>query len=149
MNRRIFVSVGAPPAPAEGGLGVLATRHQPDSYSDRFVKLVPTESIAAYPSLVGLLSTAPAGGTIAAWVLFVLLLILTPLYLAKRTTKKGDKLPVGQLMLSSFAFVVWAYTVGGPFATLDWYHPFWGSLAMLTVSALSPLLVSVFPANRS
>lgn len=41
---------------------------------------------------------------------------------------------VGQVLISTIAFVVWVFAIGGPFASLDWYKPVYGGIALILVT---------------
>ena len=91
-----------------------------DGYAARVAKYVPSEIVAAYVAILAVLdpATAGAGGGAArvhalCLVAFVALLAATPLYLLAlgRRSKRGA--PAVQLVVSSLAFVVWAYALRG------------------------------------
>jgi hypothetical protein len=101
-----------------------------DDYAARVAKYIPGEVLAAYVSIGGIISgldpTRPR--PLLAWVLFGLCVVLTPVYLAKRAEAKQPKRM--HLALSTLAFVVWAYAVGGPFTGEPWHDPAIGSIAL-------------------
>jgi hypothetical protein len=45
-----------------------------------------------------------------------------------------------QLALSTAAFGVWVFALGGAFASLPWYEPFIGSLALVIFTFFAPLI---------
>lgn len=112
----------------------------PDGYKERLLKYIPAESVALYLTLDGICRASWADEGTKLWkgLLFSLLLVLvlTPLYLRRvgRVEKRG------QIAMSTLAFVVWVAAVGGWFATLSWWEPAFGSIALVVVTALLPLI---------
>lgn len=127
---------GEPTSPISGAGAVPG----PDGYKERLLKYIPAESVALYLTLDGICrsSWADEGDKLWKGLLFslVLVLILTPLYLRRvgRVEKRG------QIALSTLAFVVWVAAVGGWFATLTWWEPAFGSIALVVATAVLPLV---------
>jgi hypothetical protein len=125
-------------------------------YQDKLVKLIPTEIVGAYMVLAGFLGFSPA--TTSALVsltatspisdielkktliqiVFVILLILTPIYLWK-VSKVTNGI---QLLITTFSYVVWVYTLGGPFTVWGIYYVVVGSVALVLWSLIAPLFFS-------
>jgi hypothetical protein len=107
----------------------------PDKYGDRLVKYIPAESVAFYTFVDKLLTSyygIDASGTATArsadrwltylpWAFLILGLVGTPIYLYRQRLKDQ---PWGvHAMISTLAFVLWAYTLGGSvFILHHWYH---------------------------
>jgi hypothetical protein len=111
----------------------------PDDYKDRLLKLIPTEVVAAYLTLDGIIRSSATGRsiTIALWVAFGVGTVATWLYL-QRLQKVGSLV---QLAVSTVAFAVWVFALGGPFARYDWYQPWLGSVVLVIVTLAVPLFV--------
>jgi hypothetical protein len=129
--------------PFRPGVAPPVVAHLPgDNYSDRLVKYIPAESVALY-TFTDKLFTAYYGINDAGsptrmpadmlfdvlpWALFLLGVIGTPIYLYR------SKLP-GQpwkahLLISTCAFVLWAYTLNGSiFLIHHWYNVLIAGLA--------------------
>jgi hypothetical protein len=106
------------------------------SYQDRMLKLIPTEIIAAYMALQGVVPAAYAKwATLAA---AVILVALTPLYL----TRLQQVHRVGQVVMTTIAVVVWLYTLGGPFQYWGLYQPWIGSVLLVLWTLVVPLVVN-------
>jgi hypothetical protein len=106
------------------------------SYQDRMLKLIPTEIIAAYMALQGVVPTAYAKwATLAA---AVILVALTPLYL----TRLQQVRRTGQVVMTTIAVVVWLYTLGGPFQYWGLYQPWIGSVLLVLWTLVVPLVVN-------
>lgn len=84
-----------------------------DPYKDKLLKLIPAEIVAAFLALKGVLDAAQNvnGIELIQWMVFTGLLIFTPL-IYRYIYKVKD---VKQHIITAFAFVVWVFTVGGPF----------------------------------
>lgn len=84
-----------------------------DTYRDKLLKLIPAEIVAAFLALKGVLDAAQnvEGIELIQWIVFVGLLIFTPLIFRYIYRVKDVK----QHVLTTLAFVVWVFTVGGPF----------------------------------
>ncbi len=87
-----------------------------NDYKDRLVKLIPTEIITAYVTLKGLITGPGVEGnkSLLLWIVFGILVVLNPLYLYYITNVKK----AGQIIFSSFAFVLWVMVIGGTFNTV-------------------------------
>lgn len=106
-----------------GGVGVRAqtSKQQPDSYETKLMKFIPGEIVSFYVALDAVVKTSThgAGETQEAyWFIFIVCLIGTPLYL----WKVGKAHKALQLFISTFAFAVWIFALGGPFESIDWYQ---------------------------
>jgi hypothetical protein len=115
------------------------------SYFDKAVKLVPTEIVGAYSVLagiVGISSTTAAVpedslSKILIQVIFFVLLLLTPLYLWKISKVTN----IVQLVVTTLAFILWIYTLGGPFAVWGIYEPKVAAVLLTVWSLVIPLVV--------
>src|SRR5580704_14173470 len=106
-----------------GELADNSEENKPKEYLEKIAKFVPSEVIAVYVGLVGFVPGIKAV-TLQPWFYagaFVLCLALTPLYLSKMADA-GQPNP-RHLWVSTFAFVVWAYTVSGHLVVPQAYDP--------------------------
>lgn len=107
------------------------------------LKLIPTEIIAAYMAVHGIFQgqVIELGGSdvtrFVGWTVFFVLLVLTPLYLVKIHNVRGRT----QLVLTTLSFVVWVYTLGGPFQMVGWYQPQIASCVLVLWTLAIPLAV--------
>ena len=122
----------------------MARSIKPDQdYKSKLLKLIPTEIIAAYMAVHGIFQgqIIELGGAdvtrFVGWTVFFLLLVLTPLYLAKIHDVRGRT----QLVLSTLSFVVWVYTLGGPFQMTGWYQPQIASCILVLWTLIVPLFI--------
>lgn len=103
----------------------------PDQYQDRLVKYLPAESIALYTLTDKMLFATAKPETwlysYGPWLLFLLGLVGTPLYLWKQ--RKPDQPWKMHAIIGTVAFALWAYTLGGTlFVWHDKYDPLLASL---------------------
>ena len=97
-----------------------------DPYTTRLMKYVPSEVITAYVTVEAAIKSAKATNLSLYWAVFLVLLVATPLYLWRVTKVTKGK----QLAISTVAFAVWVFALGGPFARLDWYNPIYGAVVL-------------------
>lgn len=107
-----------------------------DKYQDRLLKLIPAEVIALYLTLAALAKSALTGQGATPWIVFGLCLVAVPVYLNRVSHVQKWM----QLLVSTVAFVVWVFAIGGPFAGMKWYDPAWGGMAVASYTFLVPLL---------
>lgn len=105
-----------------------------DSYPERVAKYVPAEIIAGYTPLIALaagVGLAPNAAAVmvptmttvvVCFVVFLAGLIATPVYLWKTSGPVGQSKKI-QVVISTLAFVLWAYVLGGPFKVLAEFMP--------------------------
>ena len=131
-------------------------------FQDKLVKLIPTEIVGAYMVLAGMLGFAPpttgtnvpaAAETATAAVtavttanpdlnatlivvVAVILFVLTPLYLW-RVSKVTNGI---QIAVTTFSYVVWVYTLGGPFVVWKIHYPLIASVVLVLWSVIAPLI---------
>jgi hypothetical protein len=110
-----------------------------NDYKDRLVKLIPSEIITAYVTLKGLISGAGVSGNklLLLWIVFGILVILNPLYLYYVTGVRK----AGQIVFSSFAFILWVMVIGGTFTTLLGFPAEWlGSILLVIYTLFIPFV---------
>jgi hypothetical protein len=122
--------------------GATLTDVPPDKFADRLVKYVPVESVTLYAltdklviahygiTQTGAVTGAPADAVfyIVPWVLFLLGLVGTPIYLYRR--RMADQPWVMHASISTLAFCCWVYTLGGSLILIHhWYHPVLAGIA--------------------
>ena len=124
-------------------------------FQDKVVKLIPTEIVGAYMVLNGIigLPSAPTGGSVRALsvppvsdetlrlyliqAVFAILLVITPFYLTKIAKVTNRR----QLAATTASFVIWAYTLGGPFVVWGLYYPIVASVLLVIWSLVVPMFV--------
>lgn len=104
-------------------------------YRDKLLKLIPSEIIAAYMVISGLIPESKAKWGLL--IVSVVLLVLVPFYLRKI----HDVQPIPQIIFTALSFVVWVYTLGGPFKLWGLYEAWIGSVVLVLWTLLIPLVV--------
>lgn len=102
-----------------------------DKYTDRLMKYIPTEVISIFVLTNGILRTADTQipqktAEILRWLIFGFLFAITPVYLARVLEVKKKQ----HWIIAAISFAVWVFSIGGPFASLGWYHPIYGALLL-------------------
>jgi len=117
-----------------------------DSYFEKLIKYIPADIVAAYVAIAGILQENNNQPLWLTWGVFGTLLALTPLYVCFVKTA-----PAGFLsskcfhwVTSCLAFTVWVFALGGPFATLSFYHSYYGSVALILTTLIIPVLEGQF-----
>lgn len=128
------------PADASAGRPIL---QDVDGYTSKVVKLIPTEVVALYLFLSGIIAAArPAEADRGPVLTFVFgaLLVLTAPYL-RRVAGVRNRLQVG---ISTVAFGVWVFSLGGPFVYLLQlagfsYDQLWGAILLGLYTFIVPI----------
>ncbi|OLP15449.1 hypothetical protein BST81_26315 [Leptolyngbya sp. 'hensonii'] len=115
-----------------------------DGYQDRLLKYIPADINAAWLALTGIVKSAtniPQTGVL--WVLFVVLLILTPIWTWQQTTESRKSPALTQILISTGAFFVWVFALGEPFASSfkDFYQPVYGSILLILYTLIVARIV--------
>ena len=135
MGRRIRV---APPR-AQAAAGVTPPVEF-DSYFDKAVKYIPADIVAAWVAVTGLVSSArdiPQQAVL--WVAFGIGLLLTAWWTWKQAAAPGRRPPVTQAIISTGAFAVWVFALGGPFQHVPG-QPVYGSLLLILYTLVVALI---------
>ena len=88
---------------------------KPDNYAERLIKYIPSEVIAVYLTLEGIVKASEYKESASFyWSIFLFGLTATWLYLYKVVGVRKTS----QLAVSTLAFAVWVFSFGGPFRFL-------------------------------
>ena len=117
-----------------------------DSYSERLIKYIPADILAAYVAITGIAESNNPPLWLS-WGVFGAMLALTPLYVCYVKTA-----PAGFVSSKMFhwvtaclAFSAFVFSLGGPFAlTFDWYKPYLGSVVLILTTLIIPVLEGQF-----
>jgi len=135
MGRRVRVVL--PRAQAAAGA---APPVEIDSYFDKVVKYIPADVVAAWVAVTGLVSSArdvPRQAIL--WVAFGIGLVLTALWTWKQAAAPGQRPPLTQAIISTGAFAVWVFSLGGPFQHVPG-QPVYGSLLLILYTLVVALI---------
>ena len=115
-------------------------KHQKEEFLSKLLKLIPSEIIAAYVAVQGLIPAENQkwGLTIVS----VILLILTPLYL--KYVQKVER--AAQIIVSTLSFIIWVYCLaGGPFSYFGLYQGYIASIILLFWTIFIPKFFNFEP----
>ncbi|KPL13711.1 MAG: hypothetical protein AMS23_00660 [Bacteroides sp. SM1_62] len=102
-------------------------------YKTKLLKLIPSEIVAAYILIVGII---PADykywGTL---ITAVIMLVLIPFYLRRLYDVKR----LGQIIYIMIAFIIWIYTLGEPFRQWGIWQEWIGSALLVLYTLTIPL----------
>lgn len=111
-----------------------------NDYLDKVSKLIPSEVIAGYLAMFGLVPLVQKTDIhpTVFWIIFWLCQILTPIYLNSQSEE--DKPKRNHLIVSSIAFTVWAYVTTGKTLVPDYYDAAIGSIILIAFSLISAII---------
>jgi hypothetical protein len=124
---------------SEATLGQSAAPATKDQYVDRLLKYIPAEVVALYIFVLGLLE-GRAGSNVIHWIVFLVFCLLTFWYLWSVTNVRK----IQQLIICVVAFIIWVFTLGGPFALLNWYDPLYGQILLPVYT----FVIAIFEAKK-
>jgi hypothetical protein len=113
-----------------------------DTYVDRIVKYIPSDIVAAWIALTGLIAGAadiPAAKTL--WIVFAVMVAITFIWVWRQTRTASAPPSMVQALISTGSFVVWVFALGGPFANLSWYAPAYGSIVLILYTLISAMII--------
>ncbi len=118
----------------------LTTNTLNNDFKDRLVKLIPSEIITAYITILGLISGVAVEqekiSTIL-WIVILLLTILTSIYLILVSKVKN----ISQIVFSTIAFVIWVLVIASPIKEIVGLPAsFLGSILLIIYTLMIPLI---------
>lgn len=111
-----------------------------DTYFDRVLKYIPADIVGAWVAITGAIAGAATPETTALWIVFLALLVITPIWTWKQAKEPGKPPATTQILISTGSFLVWVFALGGPFATLSFYKPLYGSLTLIIYTLIVALI---------
>jgi hypothetical protein len=100
-----------------------STAHaESDGYLDRLLKYIPTEIIALYLGATNIVPSTDSSYWTALWIIAALTALCTPIYMYFATREEGQPTLWSQIVISSIAFPIWVFAIGGPFRHFSWYN---------------------------
>ena len=121
----------------EQAAGVQPINMSKDGYFNRLLKYIPTEIVGLYLTLNNIINIQEKNTQAwMSWFIFAICLIFIPLYL-NRVLKVKKKI---QILISSISFVVWAYALGGPFATCGLFNNLFAALLLPIYTVLISII---------
>jgi hypothetical protein len=113
-------------------------QEKPDTYRERLFKYIPAEVVTLYVGLSTIVASAKDAPHVVYWVVFFAGLIGTPYYLWRIQSVTAPT----QLIVSTAAFAVWVFALGGPFADIAGYKQVYSAVLLplftFFVAGISP-----------
>jgi hypothetical protein len=142
MGRRIVWSTYELNESGEGGEKI-------DGYFDRLLKYIPADVVGIWLTGSGLIQGQAGVDRVGAlWLLFVTGLVGSAVWTNRQTKELGKSTAWRQIALSCGSFVVWVFAIGGPFAELSFYKPFYGSFLLFIYSVVIAWLPAPPPSQQ-
>jgi hypothetical protein len=109
-----------------------------DDYLTKLLKYVPPEVIGFYLFTVSIVADRVQGTKLQLWLLALLLcsILGTVLYSRKVLSVRRKS----QMCMGALGFSVYAFAIGGWFATMTWYESWFGSIALATFAIMVRLV---------
>lgn len=110
-----------------------------NGYYDRMTKLIPGEVVGAYIAVKGILDgQSDVTNTSYYGVIFVMGMVIVPGYLIFTLNVRSRV----QILATIATFFIWSISLGGQHVTsIEWYQPYWGSIAIILWTLVIPFLV--------
>jgi len=106
--------------------GITPPQQENDTYRERLFKYIPAEVVTLYLFLNTTVAADKSIPRFLYWVIFFAGLVGTPIYL-----RFAQKVAVPlQLIISTVAFAVWVFALGGPFSEIPGYKPIYGAVLL-------------------
>lgn len=118
-----------------------SVEQETDPYTSKIIKLIPADIIGVYLGVFNIIKSSSenqVNNNTLQWIVFGLILIITPFYLKKVAGVIGTR----QIAFSTLSFVVWAFSLGGPLDGQDiggYTIQFLGALFLPIYTLLIPL----------
>jgi hypothetical protein len=112
-----------------------------DNYFEKLLKNIPADIVAAWMLVSSLIASATGvPSSMILWIAFGVGVVLTALWTWKQTSIPGKKTAVTQICIATVAFIVWVFALGGPFASMAFYRPLYGSLLLILYTLVVALI---------
>jgi hypothetical protein len=113
-----------------------------DGYLEALVKNMPSEMVAGYLAVIGMVSGSNMAPTWALWLIWAVFLVATPFYLwLVKPGSETEPRPWWQVWIfSPVSFFVWSMTTSGPWSTIGKAQFLGGILVILLSLVIFPLV---------
>jgi uncharacterized membrane protein YeiH len=117
---------------------------KPDDYVAQLIKFIPSEIVSFYIAIFVAAGAVTGITSGTYWIMFVMGLVATLVFTLANNKRElmANQIPgvFSKTIISTIAFFVWAFTLGAPFTSLSWYHPFYGTMLLMFYTLLAPKL---------
>ena len=108
-------------------------------YLERLVKMIPAEVVGLYLIGSGIIPEGQRVGLLV-WSIVCLIGVVVVRAYGTADPEKNQTPQWSSVLISSGAFVIWLYSLGGPFEPFGWHVPFIGSLLVLVWTFFVPIV---------
>lgn len=132
VQGKVFASVEGPEPPEPPGDAL-------KGHLDRLVRMIPSEVVSLYIAGAAVIGDKDQRSLVI-WSVVSMIALFCVRVPATMDKEHGKGPQWGAVLLSALAFVIWLYTIGGPFKALPapYYDPKWGALAVFAWSFFVP-----------
>jgi hypothetical protein len=108
-------------------INVTSEQGPADGYMTRLVKYVPTEFISIFLAINNFVLPDVNHARLSVqtyWIVTAILLVANAIYIWRATSANGQPPATSQIVVSTLLYVVFIYSIGGPFlqAGFSWYN---------------------------
>ncbi len=108
------------------------------TYTDKLVKLIPTEWVGGYVAIKGILDSEHGVTHGVYYATILILAVLLPLYLRRTLALESWK----QIFVTTVSFLIWVFSLGGDHVgAISWYEPYQGSVLLILWTLAVPVFV--------
>lgn len=132
-------------APVTAAPPTVTTKEQFEFFLEKLTKLLPGEAISLYLVGSGLIPSEQKVGLLV-WSVICLIGVVLLRIFGTRDPKKKLAVDWWHVVISAVSFIIWVYTLGGPFAAYGVHISWIGSLAVLAWTFFLPIFYNG-PAN--
>lgn len=119
-----------------------------DGYFDRVIKYIPGDVVAGWTAASGLIVSLDDANTPQVnesinvlWIVFFFGLAVTAVWTWRQTLVPGRNPAITQTIVSTLAFAVWAFALGGPFKALTFYRDQYGALLLIGFTVVAGMII--------
>lgn len=116
------------------------------SYLDRLMKMLPAETLSLYLVGAGIIPADAPRGALLGWSILCLAGVIALRIWGTADPQRDQPTDWAHVAISAIAFVLWVYTLGGPFSLYHVHIGYLGSLLVLAWTFFVPLFYKG-PAN--
>ena len=113
-------------------------------YLERLMKMIPAEVVGLYLIGSGIIPEGQRIGLLV-WSIVCLIAVVVVRAYGTADPEKNEAPQWSVVLISSGAFVIWLYSLGGPFEPFRWHVPYIGSLLVLAWTFFVPIFYKGTP----
>ena len=107
-------------------------------YMDRLMKMIPAGVVGLYLVAQGIVGKNDGPGLIVVTVICFIAVLVVMIWGTADATE-GEKADLAHVGISAVSFLIWVYSIGGPFAVYHLQSDKWASLAIVFWTFFIPI----------